>query len=108
MIRRARALGGRLRARGIGIYLAGCAACFGLVVMTEELKKVNEFRKDRRRLHQKKTPRTRLLVHGKQKGSSWGYEQFEKQVVHTMDVFDMIYPIEQPVLEVDHSVSHAK
>lgn len=75
--------------------------------MTEDLKKVNEFRKGQRRLPQK-TPGKCLLVRGKQKGSFWGDKKFEKQVVHIMDVSNMIHPIKQLLLEENHSVSNTK
>ena len=54
------------------------------------------------------TPRTRFLVHGKNKKGFWGYAQFEEHVVHLIDVLEARYPGYQLMIEVDYQAGHVK
>ncbi|CAM9286210.1 unnamed protein product [Sphacelaria rigidula] len=80
----------------------------GLSLTKDELERVNKFREERGRPALQRTPGSRHLVFGKNKGGYWGFEQFEKHVVDAMDVLEVIEPEKQIVFEVDHSAGHAK
>lgn len=78
---------------------------FGLPLSEEELKRVNLHRQELGRSELDKSPGTRFLVFGKNKGGFWGFDEFQQQ---TTDVMDVIEPDMQLVIEVDHSAGHAK
>ncbi|CAM9852217.1 unnamed protein product [Sphacelaria rigidula] len=81
---------------------------FGLPLSQDELDRVTKFREERGRSALKRTPGTRHLVFGKDKGGSWDFDRFEKQFVDVMDVLEVIEKDKQIVFEVDHSAGHSK
>ncbi|CAM9669057.1 unnamed protein product, partial [Sphacelaria rigidula] len=81
---------------------------FGVDLVNGTLAKVNEFRKSVGRPELTCSPGLRFIEYGKNRDGYWGFKEFEEQVVDYMDVFEVMYPEKQLMLEVDHSAGYAK
>ncbi|CAM9308723.1 unnamed protein product, partial [Sphacelaria rigidula] len=81
---------------------------FGADSPNGTLAEVNEFRESVGRPELTCSPGLRFMEHGKIRDGYWGFKEFEQQVVDYMDVFEVMYPEKQLMLEVDHPTGHAK
>ena len=81
---------------------------FGFPMTDTELARVNLFRASVGRPALETSPGMRFLNPGKNRDGYWTFKEFEEQTVDVMDCFDVLYPDLQLMVEVDHSVGHAK
>ena len=63
---------------------------FGIPLSVKDLITVNALRRCKEHPALEKTPGTRFLVRGKNKGGFWRYAQFEEQIVDVMDVLEAL------------------
>eukprot|EP00965_Chrysotila_dentata_P192591 6175268-Pleurochrysis_carterae.AAC.1 len=81
---------------------------FGLPVSSEELLKINAYRKAKGLEPLDASPGVRFLSYGKNKDGYWTYEHFAQQTADVLDIYEALHPDWQIAVEVDWSSGHSK